>query len=79
MFLVWGFCFLLNFLQDGRTALHFSANSGSEGKEKMTVLLENGADVNSPDCVSFNWNEKDETDVSVYAVESENTAAYVCI
>ena len=41
--------------------------------------MENGADVNARDCVSFNFNEKDETDVSVYKVKSGNTAAYVFI
>ena len=56
----------MNFLQGGRTALHLSAHSSDGGKEKMSILVENGADVNARDGVSFNLNEKDETDLSLY-------------
>ena len=72
-----GFCFFFsyNFLQGGRTALHFSADYKYEGKDKMSLLLENGADVNAQDYVSFNLNEKGETDISVFVVESMSITA----
>ena len=40
-------------VQIGRTALHWAAKSESEGKEKLMVLLENGADCNVQDQVRF--------------------------
>ena len=59
------FIFPSNFVQGGRSALHLSAGSGHEGKEKMSLLVENGANVNAQDRVSFNLNEKAKTDVIV--------------
>ena len=43
----------LYFFQRGRTALHRAAESKSEGKEKLMVLLENGADSYVQDQVRF--------------------------
>ena len=40
-------------VQVARTALHRAAESESEGKEKLKVLLENGADCNVQDQVRF--------------------------
>ena len=40
-------------VQDGRSALHWAAESESEGKEKLMVLLEKGADCNVQDQVRF--------------------------
>ena len=45
----------------------------------MSILVENGADVNARDGVSFNLNEKDETDLSLYIKFSQrlgHTYAY---
>ena len=56
----------MNLIQCGRTALHLSADSKCEGKDKMSLLVGNGADVDAQDDVSFNLNEKDKTDISMY-------------
>ena len=67
------------FLQFGRTALHVSANSAYEGRKKMSLLVEKSAYVNSQDRVSFNWNEKDETGLSVYIKFSQRLVhIYAC-
>ena len=42
-------------MQDGKTALHLAAGSDYEGKEKLTLLLKNGASVNAEDKVSFDF------------------------
>ena len=55
-----------DFNQVGGTTLHFSTDSGSKGKEKISLLVENGADIIAQARVSFNLNEKDKTDLSVY-------------
>ena len=39
--------------QEGDTALHAAAESESDGKEKMVILVENGADVNIQSPVSI--------------------------
>ena len=68
-FVFWGkwiFFFPFNFNQVGSTALHLSAHSQHEGKEKMRVLVEYGTNVDAQDTVSFNLNKKEETDLSVY-------------
>ena len=47
------FCICVCLDWDGRTALHVGAESESDGQEKMTVLVENGADVNIQSLVHF--------------------------
>ena len=44
---------LHNFLQMGMTALHWAGLQGLQGKEKLKVLLDNGADINAVDGVSL--------------------------
>ena len=47
MFFLFGY-----FLQWGQTALHYAAKSTSDGKEKITVSVENSANVNAMDTAS---------------------------
>ena len=44
--------FFLYFTQDGKTAVHYAADSESEGVDKLRLLIERGADVHGADKVS---------------------------